>query len=246
MKQYYYSNGQEQFGPFSFENLKEKNITEETLIWFEGLEEWTSAKNIKEIAREILELSPPPLVLKIPENSIHKLPESLVTSVVNDYSEKTNDELKNILFNSNKSTTTEVDSAKEELKKRNISLDGLEILKVQQNQTNNLKKVRKIGAYVVPFITFITISFLLETLFGRSFITDILNSIICSASVLVVGYYIAPENRNKVVKILLIILIVCFSLILLVSLNDVFWLLQSVSAIVTTIITYLILVSKKK
>lgn len=60
MKKYFYSDGKEKNGPFSFEELKDKNITEETLIWFEGLDRWTSAKYIKEI-EEILEVSPPPL-----------------------------------------------------------------------------------------------------------------------------------------------------------------------------------------
>jgi hypothetical protein len=60
MKQYFYSFGNEQFGPFSFEELKDKNIAAETLIWFEGLDKWTAAKNIKEL-QEIIELNPPPL-----------------------------------------------------------------------------------------------------------------------------------------------------------------------------------------
>ena len=60
MKQYFYSDEKEQFGPFSFEELKDKNISAETLIWFSGLEKWTQAKHIKEI-EEILELTPPPL-----------------------------------------------------------------------------------------------------------------------------------------------------------------------------------------
>ncbi|WP_116789251.1 DUF4339 domain-containing protein [Flavobacterium psychrotrophum] len=40
MKQYFtYLNG-EQAGPFSFEQLKSKNLYRDTLVWFEGLAEW--------------------------------------------------------------------------------------------------------------------------------------------------------------------------------------------------------------
>ncbi len=60
MKRYFYSDGKEKNGPFSFEELKNEEINPDTLIWFEGLEEWTFAKYIKEI-EEILILSPPPL-----------------------------------------------------------------------------------------------------------------------------------------------------------------------------------------
>ena len=63
MKKYFYSDGKEKQGPFSFEELKNENITRETLIWFEGLEDWIPAKDIKEI-EEILQLIPPPIPSK--------------------------------------------------------------------------------------------------------------------------------------------------------------------------------------
>jgi uncharacterized Zn-finger protein len=49
MVQYYYSDGKEQFGPFSFLELKDKNINAETLIWHQGLKQWTPAKLIKDL-----------------------------------------------------------------------------------------------------------------------------------------------------------------------------------------------------
>jgi uncharacterized membrane protein YhaH (DUF805 family) len=63
MKKYFYSDGKEKQGPFSFEELKNENITRETLIWFEGLEDWIPAQDIKEI-EEILQLIPPPIPSK--------------------------------------------------------------------------------------------------------------------------------------------------------------------------------------
>ena len=48
-------------GPYSFEELKNENIKKETLIWFEGLDDWTKAEYVLEI-KEILELSPPQII----------------------------------------------------------------------------------------------------------------------------------------------------------------------------------------
>ena len=66
MKHYFYSNGEKQFGPVTFNELKQVDITPETLIWFEGLENWTPAKYILEL-EEILQISPPPVNLTAPK-----------------------------------------------------------------------------------------------------------------------------------------------------------------------------------
>jgi len=58
MKKYFYSDGKEKHGPLSFDELKKENIDNDTLIWFEGLNQWTPAKNIEEMT-EILKLKPP-------------------------------------------------------------------------------------------------------------------------------------------------------------------------------------------
>lgn len=60
MKKYFYAEGEQKHGPFSFDELKEKDINKETMIWFEGLNDWTPAKEIKEV-KSILELNPPPI-----------------------------------------------------------------------------------------------------------------------------------------------------------------------------------------
>ena len=60
MKQYFYSNGKEKNGPLSLEGLGQVDISNETLIWFEGLDDWTPAGEIDEM-RSILELRPPPI-----------------------------------------------------------------------------------------------------------------------------------------------------------------------------------------
>lgn len=60
MKEYFYENDGKQFGPVDIESLKIIQITGETLIWFEGLPEWTRAKEIQELS-DIIKKLPPPL-----------------------------------------------------------------------------------------------------------------------------------------------------------------------------------------
>ena len=60
MKKYFYSNGIEKDGPFTLNELLNKKISKETLIWYEGLEDWVPAYEVGEIAY-ILETSPPDL-----------------------------------------------------------------------------------------------------------------------------------------------------------------------------------------
>ncbi len=90
MKKYFYSDGKEKLGPFSFEELKNENINKETLIWFEGLDNWTSAKYILEI-EEILQLKPPPIQTNSPEfiSSKDETQKSNVDSKIDEDNSKT-------------------------------------------------------------------------------------------------------------------------------------------------------------
>lgn len=49
MKYYYSTNGIEKNGPLSFEKLKSKNITPQTLIWHEGMDDWKAAIEIPKV-----------------------------------------------------------------------------------------------------------------------------------------------------------------------------------------------------
>ena len=60
MKKYFYSDGTNNFGPFTLEELKEKRITRETMIWFQELVEWQKAGTIKEL-NNLFALTPPPI-----------------------------------------------------------------------------------------------------------------------------------------------------------------------------------------
>ena len=77
MKKYFYSNGQDKEGPFSIEELKIEDIKPDTLIWYEGLDDWTPAIDIEEV-KLILELNPPDvsstddIIIEINKNILDK------------------------------------------------------------------------------------------------------------------------------------------------------------------------------
>ncbi len=60
MKKYYLHNGSENIGPFDIEGLKEKKITKDTPVWYEGIDDWTTAGNVDEL-KSILASVPPPI-----------------------------------------------------------------------------------------------------------------------------------------------------------------------------------------
>lgn len=60
MKKFYLNNGTDQQGPFDIEDLKSKSIKKETPIWYEGLNEWTTAKEIDELKDLFKTANPPP------------------------------------------------------------------------------------------------------------------------------------------------------------------------------------------
>ena len=67
MKKYYYSDGKQQNGPLSKEELQNKDITKDTLVWYEGLTEWTKAGDAEELADLFPNTPTPP---PIPEQKI--------------------------------------------------------------------------------------------------------------------------------------------------------------------------------
>jgi hypothetical protein len=69
MKLYYYAEGEKQLGPYTVEQLGEKKININTLIWAEGMENWQSAKDIPEVYMQLLAKSKPP---PIPKRTVHE------------------------------------------------------------------------------------------------------------------------------------------------------------------------------
>ena len=63
---YYYSDGQNQFGPVSLEDLRTK-IDANTLVWHEGMPNWDKASNVEELKAMLKSTPPPPpVVTQIP------------------------------------------------------------------------------------------------------------------------------------------------------------------------------------
>jgi hypothetical protein len=60
MKKYFYSDGINKFGPFTIEEISDKGISRETLIWFHELGTWKKAGSIQELS-SLFALIPPPI-----------------------------------------------------------------------------------------------------------------------------------------------------------------------------------------
>lgn len=80
MKKYFYNDGTNNLGPFTFEELKGKNISKETYVWFEGLADWKKAETIFEL-NELFSISPPPLKKENVKPAIPKANEKRVIDV---------------------------------------------------------------------------------------------------------------------------------------------------------------------
>ena len=71
MKKYFYTNGKDKIGPFSFEELKEQKLSRETKVWFYGLDKWTSLSEIEEL-KSIAYSIPPRLKFPEPQKTIQE------------------------------------------------------------------------------------------------------------------------------------------------------------------------------
>jgi hypothetical protein len=70
MKKYYLHDGQVQAGPFSIEELKQKNVHTVTPIWYEGLSNWTTAGKVEELAELFSATTPPPFATPPPIQNV--------------------------------------------------------------------------------------------------------------------------------------------------------------------------------
>lgn len=61
---YYIVENDKQSEPYTFDQLKEKHIIDDTLLWRNGLENWTKAKDLKEI-EPLIYKAPPPIPPKV-------------------------------------------------------------------------------------------------------------------------------------------------------------------------------------
>lgn len=62
MVDYYYSDGTQTFGPFSIDQLREKQLSPDTLVWHERLNDWSHLKDLPEVSTYTsLKRTPPPV-----------------------------------------------------------------------------------------------------------------------------------------------------------------------------------------
>jgi hypothetical protein len=84
MKKYFYTNGVDKIGPFTYEELKEQNLSKDTKVWFYGLDSWKPLSGVEEL-KSLTNSIPPPLRISKPinannfNNTQNDLPEKTIT-----------------------------------------------------------------------------------------------------------------------------------------------------------------------
>jgi hypothetical protein len=74
MKHYYYSVNNQQQGPFTLDELKVKRLKKSTLVWTDGLKEWTTGDNIDELKEFVISEPPPlPVIKTIETDNVVKI-----------------------------------------------------------------------------------------------------------------------------------------------------------------------------
>ena len=58
MRKYFYTDGNNKFGPYTIGALKFKNLEPNTLVWYYGLEEWIPFKNIVDLKESKADINP--------------------------------------------------------------------------------------------------------------------------------------------------------------------------------------------
>jgi hypothetical protein len=71
MKKFYVHDGNSQLGPFSIQELEELGISTDTPAWHRGLQNWTPAGKVNELAPLFPAITPPPFKLAAKGNSSH-------------------------------------------------------------------------------------------------------------------------------------------------------------------------------
>ncbi len=66
MSKFHIHKDEQQQGPFTLDELRDLKITRETMVWFEGEDNWKAAVEIEEL-KEIFKSVPPPLHINQPE-----------------------------------------------------------------------------------------------------------------------------------------------------------------------------------
>lgn len=71
MRQYFIHDGQSEKGPFDLEQLKLETLKNDTPIWYEGLDSWTTVAQVDELKNLLVtRQTPPPLNKPLDENKV--------------------------------------------------------------------------------------------------------------------------------------------------------------------------------
>lgn len=65
MKKFFLHDGTQQQGPFDIDDLKTKNLSRDSHIWYEGLSAWTTAGSVDEL-KSLFSATPPPISQPVP------------------------------------------------------------------------------------------------------------------------------------------------------------------------------------
>lgn len=76
MRKYFIHNGETESGPFDIEQIKTMQIKSETPIWYEGIQNWTTAGNVEELKLIVISTSNPPKFEKFTQQNTNVNPPS--------------------------------------------------------------------------------------------------------------------------------------------------------------------------
>lgn len=82
-QRFYIAVNEQQQGPFTIDDLKAKGIQKDTLVWTEGLGNWTKAEHIS-LLKDILKATPPPLLNTEAKTTSQQVPPPSIPTVPND------------------------------------------------------------------------------------------------------------------------------------------------------------------
>jgi len=80
MTQFFTHDGENEQGPFDLERLKSQSLKKDTPIWYEGLENWTTAGEVEELKELFLAKPSPPPLRKNIEEAIPTVPKIETTA----------------------------------------------------------------------------------------------------------------------------------------------------------------------
>tara|TARA_B110000046_G_C12856652_1_gene340005 strand:+ start:173 stop:706 length:534 start_codon:yes stop_codon:yes gene_type:complete len=81
MKEFFYIKENKKVGPFNFDELKKENIEQDTLIWYQGIKDWTNACEIDDLG-ELFKYIPPPIPNKKAKLFLQLIPVLNLTCIV--------------------------------------------------------------------------------------------------------------------------------------------------------------------